>query len=145
MLIATCLLGAGVSIPTAFATTVASESTQVEATQPTGETEPTVQITGTVSTENTNLESKVAPEAKEEVPAISETPVAEKADPEVKSAEQNIASEPEKSEEPTPAPATLTSEAKEEISENTEVKIHLFKISKTCKRARKRFGRAGGV
>ncbi|MFH6635501.1 G5 domain-containing protein [Streptococcus suis] len=122
VLIATCLLGAGVSIPTAFATTVASESTQVEATQPTGETEPTVQITGTVSTENTNLESKVAPEAKEEVPAISETPVAEKADPEVKSAEQNIASEPEKSEEPTPAPAALTSEAKEEVSENTEVK-----------------------
>ncbi|HEM4483415.1 TPA: G5 domain-containing protein [Streptococcus suis] len=122
VLIATCLLGAGVSIPTAFATTVASESTQVEATQPTGETEPTVQITGTVSTENTNLESKVAPEAKEEVPATSETPVAEKADPEVKSAEQNIASEPEKSEEPTPAPAALTSEAKEEISENTEVK-----------------------
>ncbi|WNO80794.1 G5 domain-containing protein [Streptococcus suis] len=122
VLIATCLLGAGVSIPTAFATTVALESTQVEATQPTGETEPTVQITGTVSTENTNLESKVAPEAKEEVPAISETPVAEKADPEVKSAEQNIASEPEKSEEPTPAPAALTSEAKEEISENTEVK-----------------------
>ncbi|MBO4112255.1 G5 domain-containing protein [Streptococcus suis] len=122
VLIATCLLGAGVSTPTAFATTVASESTQVEATQPTGETEPTVQITGTVSTENTNLESKVAPEAKEEVPAISETPVAEKADPEVKSAEQNIASEPEKSEEPTPAPAALTSEAKEEISENTEVK-----------------------
>ncbi|WP_367126784.1 G5 domain-containing protein [Streptococcus suis] len=122
VLIATCLLGAGVSIPTAFATTVASESTQVEATQPTGETEPTVQITGTVSTENTNLESKVAPEAKEEVPATSETPVAEKADPEVKSAEQNIASEPEKSEEPSPAPAALTSEAKEEISENTEVK-----------------------
>ncbi|HEM3492233.1 TPA: G5 domain-containing protein [Streptococcus suis] len=122
VLIATCLLGAGVSIPTAFATTVASESTQVEATQPTGETEPTVQITGTVSTENTNLESKVAPEAKEEVPATSETPVAEKADLEVKSAEQNIASEPEKSEEPTPAPAALTSEAKEEISENTEVK-----------------------
>ncbi|MDW8650681.1 G5 domain-containing protein [Streptococcus suis] len=122
VLIATCLLGAGVSTTTAFATTVTSESTQVEATQPTGETEPTVQITGTVSTENTNLESKVAPEAKEEVPAISETPVAEKADPEVKSAEQNIASEPEKSEEPTPAPAALTSEAKEEISENTEVK-----------------------
>ncbi|HEM3501106.1 G5 domain-containing protein [Streptococcus suis] len=122
VLIATCLLGAGVSTPTAFATTVASESTQVEATQPTGETEPTVQITGTVSTENTNLESKVAPEAKEEVPAISETPVAEKADPEVKSAEQNIASAPEKSEEPTPAPAALTSEAKEEVSENTEVK-----------------------
>ncbi|HEM3541763.1 G5 domain-containing protein [Streptococcus suis] len=122
VLIATCLLGAGVSIPTAFATTVDSESTQVEATQPTGETEPTVQITGTVSTENTNLESKVAPEAKEEVPATSETPVAEKADPEVKSAEQNIAFEPEKSEEPTPAPAALTSEAKEEISENTEVK-----------------------
>ncbi|WP_029171650.1 G5 domain-containing protein [Streptococcus suis] len=122
VLIATCLLGAGVSTPTAFATTVASESTQVEATQPTGETEPTVQITGTVSTENTNLESKVAPEAKEEVPAISETPVAEKADPEVKSAEQNIVSEPEKSEEPTPAPAALTSEAKEEVSENTEVK-----------------------
>ncbi|HFI0943683.1 TPA: G5 domain-containing protein [Streptococcus suis] len=122
VLIATCLLWAGVSTTTAFATTVASESTQVEATQPTGETEPTVQITGTVSTENTNLESKVAPEAKEEVPATSETPVAEKADPEVKSAEQNIASEPEKSEEPTPAPAALTSEAKEEISENTEVK-----------------------
>ncbi|NQH80351.1 YSIRK-type signal peptide-containing protein [Streptococcus suis] len=122
VLIATCLLGAGVSTTTAFATTVASESTQVEATQPTGETEPTVQITGTVSTENTNLESKVAPEAKEEVPATSETPVAEKADPEVKSAEQNIASEPEKSEEPTPAPAALTSEAKEEVSENTEVK-----------------------
>ncbi|WP_449451475.1 G5 domain-containing protein [Streptococcus suis] len=122
VLIATCLLGAGVSIPTAFATTVTSESTQVEATQPTGETEPTVQITGTVSTENTNLESKVAPEAKEEVPATSETPVAEKADPEMKSAEQNIASEPEKSEEPTPAPAALTSEAKEEVSENTEVK-----------------------
>ncbi|MCB2860823.1 G5 domain-containing protein [Streptococcus suis] len=122
VLIATCLLGAGVSIPTAFATTVASESTQVEATQPTGETEPTVQITGTVSTENTNLESKVAPEAKDEVPATSETPVAEKADPEMKSAEQNIASEPEKSEEPTPAPAALTSEAKEEVSENTEVK-----------------------
>ncbi|HEM3550491.1 G5 domain-containing protein [Streptococcus suis] len=122
VLIATCLLGAGVSTPTAFATTVASESTQVEATQPTGETEPTVQITGTVSTENTNLESKVAPEAQEEVPATSETPVAEKADPEVKSAEQNIASEPEKSEEPTPAPAALTSEAKEEVPENTEVK-----------------------
>ncbi|HFI0116457.1 TPA: G5 domain-containing protein [Streptococcus suis] len=122
VLIATCLLWAGVSTTTAFATTVASESTQVEATQPTGETEPTVQITGTVSTENTNLESKVAPEAKEEVPAISETPVAEKADPEVKSAEQNIAFEPEKSEEPTPAPAALTSEAKEEVSENTEVK-----------------------
>ncbi|HEL1605583.1 TPA: G5 domain-containing protein [Streptococcus suis] len=122
VLIATCLLGAGVSTTTAFATTVTSESTQVEATQPTGETEPTVQITGTVSTENTNLESKVAPEAKEEVPATSETPVAEKADPEVKSAEQNIASEPEKSEEPTPAPAALTSEAKEEVSENTEVK-----------------------
>ncbi|HEM6151947.1 TPA: G5 domain-containing protein [Streptococcus suis] len=122
VLIATCLLGAGVSTTTAFATTVTSESTQVEATQPTGETEPTVQITGTVSTENTNLESKVAPEAKEEVPATSETPVAEKADPEMKSAEQNIASEPEKSEEPTPAPAALTSEAKEEISENTEVK-----------------------
>ncbi|HEM3939809.1 TPA: G5 domain-containing protein [Streptococcus suis] len=122
VLIATCLLGAGVSTTTAFATTVASESTQVEATQPTGETEPTVQITGTASTENTNLESKVAPEAKEEVPATSETPVAEKADPEVKSAEQNIASEPEKSEEPTPAPAALTSEAKEEVSENTEVK-----------------------
>ncbi|MGU7934722.1 G5 domain-containing protein [Streptococcus suis] len=122
VLIATCLLGAGVSTTTAFATTVTSESTQVEATQPTGETELTVQITGTVSTENTNLESKVAPEAKEEVPATSETPVAEKADPEVKSAEQNIASEPEKSEEPTPAPAALTSEAKEEVSENTEVK-----------------------
>ncbi|HEL1567005.1 TPA: G5 domain-containing protein [Streptococcus suis] len=122
VLIATCLLGARVSTPTAFATTVTSESTQVEATQPTGETEPTVQITGTVSTENTNLESKVAPEAKEEVPATSETPVAEKADPEMKSAEQNIVSEPEKSEEPTPAPAALTSEAKEEVSENTEVK-----------------------
>ncbi|HEM2728397.1 TPA: G5 domain-containing protein [Streptococcus suis] len=122
VLIATCLLGARVSTPTAFATTVTSESTQVEATQPTGETEPTVQITGTVSTENTNLESKVAPEAKEEVPATSETPVAEKSDPEMKSAEQNIVSEPEKSEEPTPAPAALTSEAKEEVSENTEVK-----------------------
>ncbi|WP_105257085.1 G5 domain-containing protein [Streptococcus suis] len=122
VLIATCLLGAGVSTPTAFATTVASEPTQVEVAQPTSETEPTVQITGTVSTENINSESKVAPEAKEEVPAISETPVAEKADPEVKSAEQNVASEPEKSEEPTPAPAALTSEAKEGVSENTEVK-----------------------
>ncbi|HEM5928515.1 TPA: G5 domain-containing protein [Streptococcus suis] len=122
VLIATCLLGVGVSTPTAFATTVASEPTQVEVAQPTSETEPTVQITGTVSTENINSESKVAPEAKEEVPAISETPVAEKADPEVKSAEQNVASEPEKSEEPTPAPAALTSEAKEGVSENTEVK-----------------------
>ncbi|MDW8725495.1 G5 domain-containing protein [Streptococcus suis] len=122
VLIATCLLGVGVSTPTAFATTVASEPTQVEVAQPTSETEPTVQITGTVSTENINSESKVAPEAKEEVPAISETPVAEKADPEVKSAEQNVASEPEKSEEPTPAPAALTSEAKEGVSENIEVK-----------------------
>ncbi|MCL4922866.1 MULTISPECIES: G5 domain-containing protein [Streptococcus] len=122
VLIATCLLGVGVSTPTAFATTVASEPTQVEVAQPTSETEPTVQITGTVSTENTNSESKVAPEAKAEVLATSETPVAEKADPEVKSAEQNVASEPEKSEEPTPAPAALTSEAKEGVSENTEVK-----------------------
>ncbi|HEM6559685.1 G5 domain-containing protein [Streptococcus suis] len=122
VLIATCLLGVGVSTPTAFATTVASEPTQVEVAQPTSETEPTVQITGTVSTENTNSESKVAPEAKAEVLATSETPVAEKADSEVKSAEQNVASEPEKSEEPTPAPAALTSEAKEEVSENTEVK-----------------------
>ncbi|HEM5213116.1 TPA: G5 domain-containing protein [Streptococcus suis] len=116
VLIATCLLGAGVSTPTAFATTAASEPTQVEAAQPTSETEPTVRITGTVSTENTNSESKVVPEVKEE--AL----VAEKADPEVKSAEQNVASEPEKSEEPTPAPAALTSEAKEGVSENTEVK-----------------------
>ncbi|MBO3837505.1 G5 domain-containing protein [Streptococcus suis] len=122
VLIATCLLGVGVSTPTAFATTVASEPTQVEVAQPMSETEPTVQITGTVSTENTNSESKVAPEAKAEVLATSETPVAEKADPEVKSAEQNVASEPEKSEEPTPAPAALTSEAKEGVSENTEVK-----------------------
>ncbi|MEI4320573.1 G5 domain-containing protein [Streptococcus suis] len=122
VLIATCLLGVGVSTPTAFATTVASEPTQVEVAQPTSETEPTVQITGTVSTENTNSESKVAPEAKAEVLATSETPVAEKADSEVKSAEQNVASEPEKSEEPTPTPAALTSEAKEEVSENTEVK-----------------------
>ncbi|MBM7319511.1 G5 domain-containing protein [Streptococcus suis] len=122
VLIATCLLGVGVSTPTAFATTVTSEPTQVEVAQPTSETEPTVQITGTVSTENTNSESKVAPEAKAEVLATSETPVAEKADPEVKSAEQNVASEPEKSEEPTPAPAALTSEAKEGVSENTEVK-----------------------
>ncbi|HEL2203406.1 TPA: G5 domain-containing protein [Streptococcus suis] len=122
VLIATCLLGAGVSTPTAFAMTETSTATQVEADQSTSETEPTVQITGTVSTENTNSESKVAPEAKAEVLATSETPVAEKADPEVKSAEQNVASEPEKSEEPTPAPAALTSEAKEGVSENTEVK-----------------------
>ncbi|HEM2743297.1 G5 domain-containing protein [Streptococcus suis] len=122
VLIATCLLGSGVLTTTAFAITETPVASQVDATQPTEETEPTVQITGTVSTENTNSESKVAPEVKEEVPATSETPVAEKADPEVKSAEQNIASEPEKSEEPTPAPAALTSEAKEEVSENTEVK-----------------------
>ncbi|HEM2672404.1 TPA: G5 domain-containing protein [Streptococcus suis] len=116
VLLATCLLGAGVSTPTAFATTVASEPTQVEAAQPTSETEPTVQITGTVSTENINSESKVAPEVKEEAP------VAEKAETATNSAEQNVVSEPEKSEEPTPAPAALTSEAKEEVSENTEVK-----------------------
>ncbi|HEM4281413.1 TPA: G5 domain-containing protein, partial [Streptococcus suis] len=116
VLIATCLLGAGVSTPIAFAMTVTSEPTQVEATQPTGETEPTVQVTGTVSTENTNPESKVAPEVKEEAP------VAEKAETATNSAEQNVVSEPEKSEEPTPAPAALTSEAKEEVSENTEVK-----------------------
>ncbi|BCK42597.1 hypothetical protein DAT299_01610 [Streptococcus suis] len=116
VLIATCLLGAGVSTPTAFATTAASEPTQVEAAQPTSETEPTVQITGTVSTENTNSESKVVPEVKEEAP------VAEKAETATNSAEQNVVSEPEKSEEPTPAPAALTSEAKEEVSENTEVK-----------------------
>ncbi|HEM3222215.1 G5 domain-containing protein [Streptococcus suis] len=116
VLIATCLLGAGVSTPTAFATTETSTATQVEAAQPTSETEPTVQITGTVSTENTNSESKVAPEVKEEAP------VAEKAETATNSAEQNVVSEPEKSEEPTPAPAALTSEAKEEVSENTEVK-----------------------
>ncbi|HFU3846256.1 TPA: G5 domain-containing protein [Streptococcus suis] len=120
VLIATCLLGAGVSTPTAFATTETSTATQVEAAQPTSETEPTVQITGTVSTENTNSESKVAPEVKEEAP------VAEKAETATKSAEQNVVSEPEKSEEPTPAPAALTSEAKEGVSaktqENTEVK-----------------------
>ncbi|HEM5120988.1 TPA: G5 domain-containing protein [Streptococcus suis] len=116
VLIATCLLGAGVSTPTAFAMTETSTATQVEADQSTSETEPTVQITGTVSTENTNSESKVAPEVKEEAP------VAEKAETATNSAEQNVASEPEKSEEPTPAPAALTSEAKEEVSENTEVK-----------------------
>ncbi|HFI0101264.1 TPA: GAG-binding domain-containing protein, partial [Streptococcus suis] len=114
VLIATCLLGAGVSTPTAFATTVASEPTQVEVAQPTSETEPTVQITGTVSTENTNPESKVAPEIKEEAP------VAEKAEIATKSAEQKVASEPEKTEEPIPAPAALTSEAREGVSENTE-------------------------
>lgn len=132
VLIATCLLGAVASTPTAFATTVASEPTQVEVAQPTSETEPTVQITGTVSTENINSESKVAPEAKEEVPAISETPVAEKADPEVKSAEQNVASEPEKSEEPTPAPAALTSGNKEDeptkAPENTEIDLKIQDI-----------------
>ncbi|MCK3906901.1 G5 domain-containing protein [Streptococcus suis] len=116
VLIATCLLGAGVSTPTAFATTEASEPTQVEAAQPTSETEPTVRITGTVSTENTNSESKVVPEVKEE--AL----VAEKAGIATNSAEQNVVSEPEKSEEPTPAPVAITSEAKEEVSENTEVK-----------------------
>ncbi|CYX07468.1 YSIRK-type signal peptide-containing protein [Streptococcus suis] len=120
VLIATCLLGAGVSTPTAFATTETSTATQVEAAQPTSETEPTVQITGTVSTENTNSESKVAPEVKEEAP------VAEKAETATNSAEQNVVSEPEKTEEPTPAPAALTSEAKEEVStktqENVEVK-----------------------
>ncbi|HEL1674979.1 TPA: G5 domain-containing protein [Streptococcus suis] len=113
VLIATCLLGAGVSTPTAFATTETSTATQVEAAQPTSETEPTVQITGTVSTENTNSESKVAPEVKEEAP------VAEKAETATKSAEQKVASEPEKTEEPTPAPAALTSEAKEEVSAET--------------------------
>ncbi|HEL2303886.1 TPA: G5 domain-containing protein [Streptococcus suis] len=113
VLIATCLLGAGVSTPTAFATTETSTATQVEAAQPTSETEPTVQITGTVSTENTNSESKVAPEVKEEAP------VAEKAETATKSAEQNVVSEPEKSEEPTPAPAALTSEAKEGVSAKT--------------------------
>ncbi|HEL2164179.1 TPA: G5 domain-containing protein [Streptococcus suis] len=120
VLIATCLLGAGVSAPTAFATTETSTATQVEAAQPTSETEPTVQITGTVSTENTNSESKVAPAVKEEAP------VAEKAETATNSAEQNVVSEPEKTEEPTPAPAALTSEAKEEVStktqENVEVK-----------------------
>ncbi|HEM4766714.1 TPA: G5 domain-containing protein [Streptococcus suis] len=116
VLIATCLLGAGVSTPTAFATTETSTATQVEAAQPTSETEPTVQITGTVSTENTNSESKVAPEVKEEAS------VAEKAETATKSAEQKVASEPEKTEEPTPAPVAITSEAKEEVSENTEVK-----------------------
>ncbi|HEL2045304.1 TPA: G5 domain-containing protein [Streptococcus suis] len=113
VLIATCLLGAGVSTPTAFATTETSTATQVEAAQPTSETEPTVQITGTVSTENTNSESKVAPEVKEAAP------VAEKAETATKSAEQNVVSEPEKSEEPTPAPAALTSEAKEGVSAKT--------------------------
>ncbi len=116
VLIATCLLGAGVSTPTTFATTETSTATQVEATQPTSETEPTVQITGTVSTENTNSESKVAPEVKEEVP------VAEKAETVTKSAEQKVASEPEKTEESTPAPAALTSEAKDIEQENVEVK-----------------------
>ncbi|HEP1802356.1 TPA: G5 domain-containing protein, partial [Streptococcus suis] len=113
VLIATCLLGAGVSTPTAFAMTDSSTATQVEAVQPTSETEPTVQITGTVSTENTNSESKVAPEVKEEAP------VAEKAETATKSAEQKVASEPEKTEEPTPAPAALTSEAKEEVPAKT--------------------------
>ncbi|MHC3500669.1 G5 domain-containing protein [Streptococcus suis] len=116
VLLATCLLGAGVSTPTAFAVTDSSTATQVEATQPTSETEPTVQITGTVSTENTNSESKVAPEVKEEVP------VAEKAETVTKSAEQKVASEPEKTEESTPAPAALTSEAKDIEQENVEVK-----------------------
>ncbi|WP_105143111.1 G5 domain-containing protein [Streptococcus suis] len=116
MLIATCLLGAGISTSTAFAMTDSSTATQVEATQPTSETEPTVQITGTVSTENTNSESKVAPEVKEEVP------VAEKAETVTKSAEQKVASEPEKTEESTPAPAALTSEAKDIEQENVEVK-----------------------
>ncbi|HFR3834490.1 TPA: G5 domain-containing protein, partial [Streptococcus suis] len=110
---ATCLLGAGVSTPTTFATTETSTATQVEATQPTSETEPTVQITGTVSTENTNSESKVTPEVKKEAP------VAEKAETATKSAEQKVASEPEKTEEPTPTPAALTSEAKEEVSAET--------------------------
>ncbi|HEM4088761.1 TPA: G5 domain-containing protein [Streptococcus suis] len=113
VLIATCLLGAGVSTPTAFAMTDSSTATQVEATQPTSETEPTVQITGTVSTENTNSESKVTPEVKKEAP------VAEKAETATKSAEQKVASEPEKTEEPTPTPAALTSEAKEEVSAET--------------------------
>ncbi|ASW52537.2 G5 domain-containing protein [Streptococcus suis] len=113
VLIATCLLGAGVSTPTTFATTETSTATQVEATQPTSETEPTVQITGTVSTENTNSESKVTPEVKKEAP------VAEKAETVTKSAEQKVASEPEKTEEPTPTPAALTSEAKEEVSAET--------------------------
>ncbi|NQK20650.1 YSIRK-type signal peptide-containing protein, partial [Streptococcus suis] len=116
VLIATCLLGARVSTPTAFAVTDSSTATQVEATQPMSETEPTVQITGTVSTENTNSESKVAPEVKEEVP------VAEKAETVTKSAEQKVASEPEKTEESTPAPAALTSEAKDIEQENVEVK-----------------------
>lgn len=113
VLIATCLLGAGVSTPTTFATTETSTATQVEATQPTSETEPTVQITGTVSTENTNSESKVTPEVKKEAP------VAEKVETATKSAEQKVASEPEKTEEPTPTPAALTSEAKEEVSAET--------------------------
>ncbi|NRG53771.1 YSIRK-type signal peptide-containing protein [Streptococcus suis] len=113
VLIATCLLGAGISTPTAFAMTETSTATQVEATQPTSETEPTVQITGTVSTENTNSESKVTPEVKKEAP------VAEKAETATKSAEQKVASEPEKTEEPTPTPAALTSEAKEEVSAET--------------------------
>ncbi|HEL2005648.1 TPA: G5 domain-containing protein [Streptococcus suis] len=113
VLIATCLLGAGVSTPTAFAATETSTATQVEATQPTSETEPTVQITGTVSTENTNSESKVTPEVKKEAP------VAEKAETATKSAEQKVASEPEKTEEPNPTPAALTSEAKEEVSAET--------------------------
>ncbi|CYV00290.1 TPA: G5 domain-containing protein [Streptococcus suis] len=113
VLIATCLLGAGVSTPTTFATTETSTATQVEATQPTSETEPTVQITGTVSTENTNSESKVTPEVKKEAP------VAEKAETATKSAEQKVASEPEKTEEPNPTPAALTSEAKEEVSAET--------------------------
>ncbi|HEL1693187.1 TPA: G5 domain-containing protein [Streptococcus suis] len=113
VLIVTCLLGAGVSTPTTFATTETSTATQVEATQPTSETEPTVQITGTVSTENTNSESKVTPEVKKEAP------VAEKAETATKSAEQKVASEPEKTEEPNPTPAALTSEAKEEVSAET--------------------------
>ncbi|HFI0427114.1 TPA: G5 domain-containing protein [Streptococcus suis] len=113
VLIATCLLGAVVSTPIAFAMTETSTATQVEATQPTSETEPTVQITGTVSTENTNSESKVTPEVKKEAP------VAEKAETATKSAEQKVASEPEKTEEPTPTPAALTSEAKEEVSAET--------------------------
>ncbi|HEM6026697.1 YSIRK-type signal peptide-containing protein [Streptococcus suis] len=113
VLIATCLLGAVVSTPIAFAMTETSTATQVEATQPTSETEPTVQITGTVSTENTNSESKVTPEVKKEAP------VAEKAETATKSAEQKVASEPEKTEEPTPTPVALTSEAKEEVSAET--------------------------
>ncbi|HFI2432514.1 TPA: GAG-binding domain-containing protein, partial [Streptococcus suis] len=126
VLIATCLLGAGVSTPTAFAMAVASEPTQVEVAQPTSETEPTVQITGTVSTENINSESKVAPEVKEEAP------VAEKAETATNSAEQNVVSEPEKSEEPTPDPAALTSGNKEDeptkAPENTEIDLKIQDI-----------------